>query len=164
MSATNQCRGAMRIVLALVAAVVIGSVQPAVAASVGGGGGGGQGGGASVGGGGGGQGGGSAGGPAVGGGGGAGGGGLGGFAGSAGPNASGPSIGARRGGDIFIPGGGRRHGPNGFTPYQRHFREYGSGFGYNGGYYGQDAYLPYRSSRCLVRVKGRHGPRIARVC
>lgn len=38
------------------------------------------------------------------------------------------------------------------------------GFGYNGGAFGQGAYYPYNSSRCLVRADGGDGPRIVRVC
>lgn len=75
-----------------------------------------------------------------------------------------PGIGGgRRSGRLLIPGGNRR-GPTGFGDGERHFRESGSGYGRVGGYFGQGAYLPGNSARCLVRVDGPYGPRIRRVC
>ena len=40
----------------------------------------------------------------------------------------------------------------------------GSGFGYNGGYFGQGTYLPYGYGSCLSRVEGPFGPRFMRTC
>ena len=75
-----------------------------------------------------------------------------------GPDNGGGQTGAARE-RLRIPGG--RHGFNG---NRNRNRDYGSGFGYNGGAYGQGSYRPYHQSRCLVRVRTPYGHRLRRVC
>lgn len=58
-----------------------------------------------------------------------------------------------------VYGGGFGRGFNGGNRSSQ-----GSGFGYNAGVYGQGAYLPYHSSRCLVRADDGDVTRIVRIC
>ena len=61
-----------------------------------------------------------------------------------------------------VYGGGFGRGFNGGNHNSRNTDS--GGFGYNAGVFGQGAYYPYNSSRCLVRADGGDGPRIVRVC